>query len=266
MKNPTAIELWNLRMIMVPPIHSPITIRPDQKAANPSDSGLELRTKKLIMDRINDKTRIEYLPKWVIQKICENGLWSDHHKKLAPRYRSFTTVMHQWQGRRLTTSQQWVFWTIRRRAFRLEILYTRTASFVVDVMLANTSEKRRRGRILSMMKTTTECPWSIFKKDRIQARLDPQKHVYFALLAFRGQTRFHVTRGDSLWQWMLTKIRTWPRNFHKTGRTYNSSIAHRRGVECTETYLKSISSSSISHRMKESDDCSGRTLGLLAFI
>lgn len=61
MKNPTAMELWNLRIIMVPPIESAISIIPDQKDANPSANCRDPKTKKLIKANINVITKMEYL-------------------------------------------------------------------------------------------------------------------------------------------------------------------------------------------------------------
>jgi hypothetical protein len=61
MKKPTAMELWNLRIIIVPPMQSPTSITPDQNAANPSANKRDPRTRKLTKESINDKTRIEYL-------------------------------------------------------------------------------------------------------------------------------------------------------------------------------------------------------------
>ena len=61
MKKPTAMLLWNLRMIMVPPIPSAQSMSADQMAANPSASGRVVMTAKLIMAKTNVRVRIEYL-------------------------------------------------------------------------------------------------------------------------------------------------------------------------------------------------------------
>ena len=61
MKKPTAMELWNLHIIIVPPTQSPISITPDQNAVKPSANKQDPRTRKVIKESINDKTRIEYL-------------------------------------------------------------------------------------------------------------------------------------------------------------------------------------------------------------
>jgi hypothetical protein len=61
MKNPTAIELWNLRMIMVPPMLRRQSIAADQKLANPSENGRVPMTAKDINMRRTVSPKIEYL-------------------------------------------------------------------------------------------------------------------------------------------------------------------------------------------------------------
>lgn len=61
MKKPTAMELWNLRIIIVPPMLSPINMRADHIDMNPSVSDRVPVTAKDINIRIPDKVKIEYL-------------------------------------------------------------------------------------------------------------------------------------------------------------------------------------------------------------
>lgn len=69
-KNPTAIELWNLRMIIVPPILSIISMSADHIDANPSARVLVPETNIDMSIRLPVTPRIEYLQN-VIYKIKE---------------------------------------------------------------------------------------------------------------------------------------------------------------------------------------------------
>ena len=60
-KNPTAIELWNLRIIIVPPMLRASNIRADQTDVKPSDHVRIPTTAHDIKARIPVIPRIEYL-------------------------------------------------------------------------------------------------------------------------------------------------------------------------------------------------------------
>lgn len=61
MKNPTAMELWNFLMIIVPPMLRTNSIRADQIAAKPSANVRVVMITKLISIRIPVTAKIEYL-------------------------------------------------------------------------------------------------------------------------------------------------------------------------------------------------------------
>jgi hypothetical protein len=61
MKNPTAKLLWNLRMIMVPPIDRIISMIADHREAKPSDMILVEVTTRLMSIRIPDTAKMAYL-------------------------------------------------------------------------------------------------------------------------------------------------------------------------------------------------------------
>lgn len=61
MKKPTAIELWNLRIIIVPPILNAKSIRADQTDVKPSARDRVPMTAHAINARTPVKPRIEYL-------------------------------------------------------------------------------------------------------------------------------------------------------------------------------------------------------------
>lgn len=76
MKNPTAKLLWNLRIIMVPPILRNISMIPDHIAAKPSEMLLVDVTHKLMTNNNPDKTKMEYLiriqrKRWVHGEACQ---------------------------------------------------------------------------------------------------------------------------------------------------------------------------------------------------
>ncbi len=61
MKNPTAMELWNFRIIIVPPMLNTRSISADQMDANPSAKVRVDMTMKLSNVRIAVTAKIEYL-------------------------------------------------------------------------------------------------------------------------------------------------------------------------------------------------------------
>lgn len=61
MKNPTAMELWNLRIIMVPPTDRQQSRTADQKLQKPSLAGLLPMTAKLMSMSAAVMAKIEYL-------------------------------------------------------------------------------------------------------------------------------------------------------------------------------------------------------------
>jgi hypothetical protein len=61
MKNPTAMELWNFRIIIVPPMLNTRSINADQIDANPSARVRVDITTKLSNVRIAVTAKIEYL-------------------------------------------------------------------------------------------------------------------------------------------------------------------------------------------------------------
>lgn len=61
MKNPTAKLLWNLRIIMVPPIDRIMRMIADHTEAKPSDMILVEVTTRLINIKIPDTVKIAYL-------------------------------------------------------------------------------------------------------------------------------------------------------------------------------------------------------------
>lgn len=61
MKNPTAIELWNFLMIMVPPILRATNMTADQKEAKTSENDLAPAMAQHINARIPVIARMEYL-------------------------------------------------------------------------------------------------------------------------------------------------------------------------------------------------------------
>lgn len=61
MKNPTAMELWNLRIIMVPPILSASNMKADHAEVNPSASDRVPMTAQDIRASIPVIPRMEYL-------------------------------------------------------------------------------------------------------------------------------------------------------------------------------------------------------------
>jgi hypothetical protein len=76
MKNPTAMELWNLRMIMVPPMLRRQSIAADQKLANPSENGRVPITAKDMSMRRTVSPKIEYLSRGVRRRTVRNR-WND---------------------------------------------------------------------------------------------------------------------------------------------------------------------------------------------
>lgn len=62
-KNPTAKLLWNLRIIMVPPMDRTINMAADQKEAKPSDMFRVEVTTRLMSIIIPDRAKIAYLTK-----------------------------------------------------------------------------------------------------------------------------------------------------------------------------------------------------------
>ena len=61
MKNPTAKLLWNLRIIMVPPMDMTINMMADHKEVKPSDVFLVEVTTRLMSIKIPDSVKIAYL-------------------------------------------------------------------------------------------------------------------------------------------------------------------------------------------------------------
>jgi len=61
MKKPTAMELWNLRIIMVPPMDKQHSIAADQTEANASENGRRPIMAKLNTERAAVSPKIEYL-------------------------------------------------------------------------------------------------------------------------------------------------------------------------------------------------------------
>ena len=61
MKNPTAMELWNFLIIIVPPILSASSIKADHTEVKPSESDLVPTTAQDMSARIPVIPRMEYL-------------------------------------------------------------------------------------------------------------------------------------------------------------------------------------------------------------
>ena len=61
MKNPTAREEWNFRIIMVPPTLRPQSMSPDHKAASPSENRRDPRMSIPKIVRKSVIPRMEYL-------------------------------------------------------------------------------------------------------------------------------------------------------------------------------------------------------------
>jgi hypothetical protein len=74
MKNPTAMELWNFRIIMVPPMLRRQSIAADQKLANPSENGRVPITAKDMSIRRTVSPKIEYLSHGISIRAMRNEL------------------------------------------------------------------------------------------------------------------------------------------------------------------------------------------------
>ena len=61
MKKPTAMLVWNLRITMVPPMHSPTTMTVDQRAEKDSDVDRVDTVQNVMTEMRSDRARMEYL-------------------------------------------------------------------------------------------------------------------------------------------------------------------------------------------------------------
>lgn len=77
-KNPTAKELWNFRIIIVPPTDKIMSMIPDHIAAKPSEAFRVEVTSKLKMSKMPDNIKIAYL------KSCIMRAWRNENNSAMP--------------------------------------------------------------------------------------------------------------------------------------------------------------------------------------
>lgn len=124
MKKPTAMLLWNFRMIMVPPMLNASNIKADHTLVNPSENDLVPITAQDMRAKIPVMPRMEYLEgSTKHSKIQGTRTTTTKHQKRQQGNSPVERDRHLSTSKVRTTSQQLVVATNHRTWMRRALMY-----------------------------------------------------------------------------------------------------------------------------------------------